>query len=77
MTNLSLTQVHGIRKHLQLRKTMAPHVGANARLQLLLENSKLNKGHKRVKKMSKFSQDAAADERAITKPRCFLRKQPS
>ena len=30
--------------------TRAPHAGANARLQLLSENSKLKKGHNYVKK---------------------------
>ena len=33
-----------------LKKTRALHAGANARLQLLLENFKLKKGHNYVKK---------------------------
>ena len=33
-----------------ISKTRALHAGANARLQLLLENSKLKKGHYYVKK---------------------------
>ena len=48
-----LKRCHNICFHQEVR-TRAPHAGANARLQLLLENCKSKRGHTYVKKFENY-----------------------